>query len=140
MRWHGEAEHSCGLSVDDELELTRLLDWQFRRFRALKDATGIDTELTPRIRDVLSVAHQPADFCDFTRGGCHGNRVARRHGGQLNPPAVEKSVGAHEQGIGPLAHKRRNAASISLLVLALRIWIFSPMARAAASTSFSVRS
>jgi len=32
--------------------------------------------------------------------------VARRHGGQLNPPAVEKSIGADEEGIGSLALKR----------------------------------
>src|SRR5262249_18499298 len=103
---HFEAEHPCGLSVNDELELAHLLDRQFPRLYTLEDATGIDADDTPRIRDVGPVAHQPAGFGDFTRGGCHGNRVARRHGGQLNPPAVEKSAGADEEGIGPLADKR----------------------------------
>src|SRR5262249_15781551 len=87
-------------------EPAHLLDRQFPRLRTLEDATGIDADDTPRIRDVGSVAHQPAGFGDFTRGGSHGNRVARRHGAQLNPPAVEKSAGADEEGIGPFAHKR----------------------------------
>jgi hypothetical protein len=37
---HGEAEHSCGLSIDDEPELARLLDRKFRRLRTLEDATA----------------------------------------------------------------------------------------------------
>src|SRR5262245_50956057 len=105
-RRHVEAEHPCGLSVNDEFELAHLLDRQFRRLCTLEDATGIDADDTPRIREVGSVAHQPAGFGDFTRGGSDGNRVARRHGTQLNPPAVEKSAGVDEEGIGPLAHKR----------------------------------
>ena len=31
--------------------------------------------------------------------------MARRHGSQLNAPAVEKSVAANEQRVGPLAPK-----------------------------------
>ncbi len=72
-----------------------------------QDAACIDAELTPCISDVGSVAHQPADFGDFARGPCDGNRVARCHCRQLNPPAVEEAVGADEQGIGALAHKCR---------------------------------
>src|SRR5262249_15073715 len=59
-RRHFEVEHPCGLSVNDELELADLLDRQFPRLRTLEDATGIDADDTPRIRDVGSVAHQPA--------------------------------------------------------------------------------
>src|SRR5215472_11443653 len=81
-RRHFEVEHSCGLSVNDELELAHLLDRQFPRLRTLEDATGIDADDTPRIREVGPVAHQPAGFGDFTRSGCHGSRVARRNGGQ----------------------------------------------------------
>jgi hypothetical protein len=95
---HSEAEHPGRLVIDDQFELARLLDRQFLRLRTLENATGIDADDTPRIRDVGS--HQPAGFGDFTRGGSHGNRVARRHGAQLNPPAVEKSAGADEEGIG----------------------------------------
>ena len=64
--------------------------------------------------------------------------MARRQIGQLDAPAGEEGVGADEEGVGPLAHKVAKAASISRLVLALRTWICSPMARAAASTSLNV--
>ena len=58
QRWrHGEAEHAGGLVVDDQLELRRLHDWQFRRLGALEDAASIDADLTIRVRDVASVTH-----------------------------------------------------------------------------------
>ena len=59
---------------------------------------------------------------------------------QLDTPAGEKGVGCRRKGVGPLAHKVAKAASISRLVLALRTWICSPMARAAGSTSLNVDS
>ena len=58
--------------------------------------------------------------------------MARRQVRELDAPAGEKGVGRDEEGVGPLAHEGAKAASISRLVLALRIWICSPMARAAA--------
>src|SRR6516164_4451980 len=39
---HFEAEHPCGLSINDELELAHLLDRQFPWLCTLEDATGID--------------------------------------------------------------------------------------------------
>ena len=45
-----EAEHPGGLGVDDQLELGRLHDRQVRGLGALEDATGIDADLTIRIR------------------------------------------------------------------------------------------
>ena len=57
--------------VDDQLELARLHDRQVRRLRALKDAADIDADLPPRVCNVGSVAHQPADFGNFTGTGCH---------------------------------------------------------------------
>ena len=55
------------LAIDDQLELGRLHDRQVRRLRALEDAAGIDADLTPRVRNVGSVAHQPAGFGEVTR-------------------------------------------------------------------------
>ena len=49
---HFEAEHPCGLHVDDELELGRLDDRQVRRLRTLEDATGVDADLTISIRSL----------------------------------------------------------------------------------------
>ncbi len=85
--------------------LRRLHDRQVRRLGALEDAAGIDADLTIRIRNVGSVAHQPAGFGKFTRRICRGDRVARRQSGQLDTPAGEEGVAADEERVGPLAHK-----------------------------------
>ena len=79
---------------------------QVGRLRALEDAAGVDADLTKRIRQAGSVAHQPAGFGIFARRICRGDRVARRQVGQLHTPADEKGVGADEERVGPLARKR----------------------------------
>jgi hypothetical protein len=58
-----------------------------------------------RIRDVGSVAHQPADFGIMTRVIYRGDGVARRQLDHLGTPAGEKGVGADDKRVGPLAHK-----------------------------------
>jgi|SRR6516225_9224444 len=55
------------LGIDDQLELRRLHDREVCRLGTLEDATGIHPDLTIRVRDVRSVAHQPADFDILTR-------------------------------------------------------------------------
>src|SRR5262245_27510699 len=102
---HREAEHPRGPGVDDQLELGRLHDRQIRRLRALEDAAGIDADLTKRIRNVGSVAHQPADFGKLTRGICRGERVARRQVDQLGTSVSKKNGEADEYGVWPVAHK-----------------------------------
>src|SRR3984893_12887435 len=102
---YGEAEHPCGLGIDDQLELGRLHDRQLGRLRPLQDAAGIDADLTPSIRDVASVAHQPAGFSHKAICICRGDRVARRQIDQLDKSAVEKAVATDEKRIGPLAPK-----------------------------------
>src|SRR5207244_6984734 len=67
QRWrHLDAERLGGFGVDHQLELARLLDRQIRWLGALEDATGIDAELTIRVREAGSVAHQPAGFGKVT--------------------------------------------------------------------------
>jgi hypothetical protein len=55
-RGNGNAKHSRGLSVYDELELARLNDRQISRFCPLEDATYIDADLTQSIWKVDDVA------------------------------------------------------------------------------------
>jgi hypothetical protein len=57
-----ETEHPGGLGVDDQLELARLYDRHVRRLGAPKNAANIDADLTKRVPDVASVAHQSAGF------------------------------------------------------------------------------
>ena len=47
--------------------LLGLHDRQVRRLLALEDTAGIDADLTIRVRNAGSVAHQPAGFGIFTR-------------------------------------------------------------------------
>src|SRR5262249_28615906 len=61
--------------------------------------------LAIHFRDVSPVTHQPADCGNVAGTGCHGNRMARRHSGQLQPPTDEKSILADEQGVRRLAPK-----------------------------------
>ena len=53
------------LQIDDELELRRPHDRQVGRLLALEDAAGVDAGLTITVREVGSVADQPAGFRDL---------------------------------------------------------------------------
>ena len=94
-----------GLQVDDELELGRLHDRQVGGLGALEDVAGIDADLTKHVRDVGSVAHQPAGCDKITIRISRRNPVARRQGGKLHAAAGEECVGSDEEGIGALARK-----------------------------------
>ena len=62
----------------------------------------------------------------------------RRQLDQLDTPAGEEGVAGDEEGVGPLARKCCEGRIDLAVVLALKTWIRSPMARAAASTSLTV--
>jgi len=51
-----------------------------------EDSGGVDADLMIRIRNVGSVAHQPADFRELAARKCHGDRVARRQVDQSGTP------------------------------------------------------
>ena len=102
---HLNAEHSRRLKVDDELEFGRLQHRQVGGFGPLKNATGIDADLTKSVPEVGSVAHQPTGCHITTQGISRGNPVARRQGRKLYGAANEKCVAADEEGIGALARK-----------------------------------
>jgi len=89
--------------INDQLELRRLHDWQVRGLRPFEDATGVDSRLTPRIRNVGSVAHQPAGFDKLALRKCRGELVERRQLNDLDTPAHEERIAADEEGVGPLA-------------------------------------
>ena len=92
--------------LDDELELARLHDRQFRRLRALEDAAGINADLAIRVGDARAIAHQPTGLDKFTHRVSRGKRMARGQRGQLDAPVGEERVGADKEGVGPLSHKR----------------------------------
>src|SRR5215471_19808333 len=88
-RRHGEAKYPGGLSVNNQLKLRSLHDWQFCRIRALEDATAIDADLTKRVRNAGPVAHQPANFSNFARRICSGDPMMCRQCGKLDTSAGE---------------------------------------------------
>src|SRR5262245_58890079 len=106
QRWrHLEAERSRSLKIDNEFELGGLHDRQVGRLGAFEDWTGIDADLTPHVRNIGPIAHQPAGFDLLASGIGRGNPVARRKRRKLNAPADEERVGCDKQGIGPVAHE-----------------------------------
>src|SRR5215472_317658 len=63
---HGDVEHPCRAGVDDQLKLGRLNNRQVHGLSTLENSAGIDANLTIRVPDVESIAHQSADFSVFT--------------------------------------------------------------------------
>src|SRR6516164_8307633 len=60
-RWNVEAERLRGLQVDDQLELSRLLDRHIGRPFSLEDATDIYACQTISVGNVVAIAHQTAN-------------------------------------------------------------------------------
>jgi hypothetical protein len=104
-RWHIDAERPRRFQIDDELELGRLHDRQIGRVGALENSAGVDADLANTVRDVGSVAHQPAGLDVFPLGENHRNAVARREHSKLDAPTAEVIVGGNEEGIGPFTHQ-----------------------------------
>src|SRR6266516_6841015 len=87
--------------VDDQLKLGRLHYRQVRGLRAFEDAAGIDASLTPGIRGVGSVAHQPSGYGKVSHRICRRECVAGRELYHLDAPADEQGVGRDEEGVHP---------------------------------------
>ena len=137
---NSEAERFGGREVDDELEFGRLHHRQVGGLGALEDAAGIDADLTKHFREVGSVAHQSAGFHRITGRISRRNPVARRQSGKLHAAADEEASPATKRASGRSRASAAKAASISPIVVALRIWICSPMVGAAFCTSRTVAS
>src|SRR5262249_27537199 len=94
---------------DDRLRVAGLEDGKVGGLGAFEDATGIDADLTKRIRELGSVAHQPADLGILTLGIGRRNSMAHRLVGNVDAPAGEESSGTDEEGVDLLAHKGRES-------------------------------
>src|SRR5215475_14368269 len=104
--WHLDAECAGGRQIDDELELGRLYDRQVLRLRALKDATHIDADLTIRIPNVGSIAHQPAGFSIVTHVIDCWKGMSCRQYSKLEAPADKERTRAEQQRSGFVVNKR----------------------------------
>src|SRR5262245_55588433 len=102
---HLDAEHSRRLDVDAKLGFGRLQHRQVSGLGPLKDATGVEADLTKSIPDVGSVAHQPTGCHMTTQGISRRNPVMRRQGSKLYGAADKECVAADEERIRALARK-----------------------------------
>ena len=123
---HLDAECARRFQVDHELEFGRSPHRQVGGLLALEDAAGIDANLTKRVCNVGSVAHQPAGCHKFTDRIRRRNPVARRQGGKLHAAGSEERVGSDEEGIGVLARKggkswATSPTSVNLMALPTRL-------------------
>src|SRR5215469_9227273 len=75
---NGEVERPRRLQVDDELEFGRLLDGQ--ALLALENATDIDADSAPYVREVLAVGHEATNFCvlPYRKNGRNGKSSRQR--------------------------------------------------------------
>jgi hypothetical protein len=101
----GDAKRLGRLEVDDELEPGWLHDRQVGGLDAIENAAGIDADLTIHVREVRSIAHQPAGSHSITIRINRRNTFARRQGDNLYAAADEEYFGSHEEGIGAVARK-----------------------------------
>jgi hypothetical protein len=102
-RRHGEAEHSGGLRIDDQIELVRFDNWQLRGLGALKDAANVLTSLTKCIDNVGSVAYQASDLDKVSQRIDGRESIKRCQLSQLDAPTVQKHGGADNDCIGGIA-------------------------------------
>src|SRR5580692_2821452 len=77
-RRDGKAERLGSLQVYHELDFHRLLDRQVGGLFAPEDPTGIVSDLTVRIRQAASIAHQPASRGKLAQIVNRRNRMTRR--------------------------------------------------------------
>ncbi len=116
-RRHVETERRGGLEIDHELDRGRLHDRQIAEFGATQNAAGIDAGLAIGIRDVGSVANQPARFgelaerIDRWQAGTH-NRIAARI---CSPQSgkVNQLNQFHRQDVGRIRYDRLERESRS---------------------------
>src|SRR5499427_448413 len=103
QRWREfEAVRLRRLEVEHHLELGWLQDREVCWFFALKDAAGIDADLTIHVQNIDSVTHQLAHF-DIFSDAIHGrNRVTRRQRDYLLASARKAGTPLPQSGEGSI--------------------------------------
>src|SRR5215467_15318651 len=80
-----EAKRLRGLEIDDQLESSRLQNWQFGGVNALENLAGVDAHLTIQISKAGSVADQPTSRRQIANLVHRGHRMACR---ECHDPSV----------------------------------------------------
>src|SRR5262245_7705827 len=115
--WHRKTERLAGLEVDDQLDFGSLLDRQVGGFLALENAARVEAAQAKHIREVVSVAHEPAGGSEFGILVDRRNPVAERQCGELVGSAGEECIRTNDESAGTqLDHGREGR--VDLLVRA----------------------
>src|SRR5262245_14129233 len=105
----GEAEALRGIHVDGQLNFCGLLHWQVGRPFALKNATSVDSRLTPGLDCIRRIAHQTAP----SRG--HPDRIYCRYFvtcsqlDKLGRATYEKCLATYYKPTSLLLYNRRES-------------------------------
>ena len=116
--------------------LVACLNWHVARLLATEYPAGINANKTISISKIGSITHQAAGHDEVTQGVNSGNRMAHRQRDELVASADAEGIGTDDETAPARSWtKVLKAASICPSLLAFRIWISCPRARAAACTS-----
>src|SRR5262249_25225869 len=136
-QWDSDAKRLGGLEVDDQLDFHHLLNRQVSRFGTFENPPSIGANQPIGFSKVGSIAHQPA------RSSEPAIRINRRNG-MTRSASTTSRTGRSVNKLSELTTRGTErsfanvakAASISLSLVAFRIRISRPKARAASFTSF----
>src|SRR5262245_63372438 len=76
--WNLDAQRAGSLQVDDQLERSRLHDWQLRRLRTSKNAARVNACLAIGARDIRAVADEAPRSGIVTKWVDRRDRKTRR--------------------------------------------------------------
>src|SRR5262249_54940556 len=95
-----------GLAIDHQVEPRGLLDWKVTRCRALENFIDERWGAAEEIRNVLTVAHQPAGLRVFAQRKNRRQSICEREFGNSLTLLEENSVDGHHDRLNALLSKR----------------------------------
>src|SRR5262245_38855594 len=95
-----ETKRPSGFEIDDQLDLHRLLNRQFGWPFAFKNAARVNTDLTVRVCDAVSITDQATGHSVLAKWKHRGHRVAQGQCRELLAPAIEKWITADHERVG----------------------------------------
>jgi len=130
-----EFERLGGSQIDRQLEFGGLHDRQLGRLGAVKNLTGIDADLTPHVRNIGPIAHQPAGGDELTPLVGGRDAVAGGQGQDRRAQTWNKVLAPKTTALALRSTMAAKAALTSVSFDTPRTRMSCPIAWAAASIS-----
>src|SRR5215207_11274049 len=99
--WHPKAKPLCGLQIDDQLELGRLLNRQVGGLGTLEDPTDVEARQAVSPRDAGPVTDQAAKFDEIALVVDRWNCVTCRQRHKGSSLTGEKGTAADQHRLSP---------------------------------------